>query len=81
MFVPLHHRRLHRTDRKPVPPGRVAAMLAAVAAALATGLVGALLDKKGADTGDWVVMGVVIAVAAVGGGFALAKIIGRQGKI
>ena len=62
-------------------PGRAGAVLAAVLGAIATGLVASLLDRKHADDGSYIVIGLVIAAVAVGCGVGLAKAIGRQGKI
>jgi hypothetical protein len=84
VFVPMHRRRLTESGQKPCPPApsvRAAGVLAAVGAVVATGLFKSLFDARSADTGSWIVLGVVIAVAAVGGGLALARAIGRQGKV
>jgi hypothetical protein len=80
----MHRRRLTESGQKPCPPARAAratGVLAAVGAVLATGLFKSLFDARGVDAGSWIVVGVVIAVAAVGGGLALARAIGRQGKV
>jgi hypothetical protein len=82
VFVPLHRqRRPSAVGGQCGRPTRAGAVVAAVLGALATGLVAALLDKKHADAGDYVVLGLVIAIAAVGCGVAIAKAIGRQGKV
>ena len=82
MFVPLHRRRAPAAGCKPVRAARAGAVLAAVLAAIMTGLVGSILDRnKHADSGDYILLGLVIAVTAVGVGVALAKAIGRQGRL
>jgi hypothetical protein len=81
VFVPIHRRRSSSSSGRPTRPARAGAVVAAVLAAIATGLVGTLLDEKQASSGHYIVMGVVIAIVAVGCGVVIAKAIGRQGKI
>jgi ABC-type uncharacterized transport system permease subunit len=81
VFVPLHRRRSSSRCAQATRPVRAGAVLAAVLAAIVTGLAGTLFSKKPSDSGDYVVFGVVIAIVAVGCGVAIAKSIGRQGRI
>jgi hypothetical protein len=81
VFVPMHNRRARATGGRPAPGTRPLVAVASVFVALAAGLIPAILSKKDAGTGEYVVLGLVIAALAVGGGIALARMIGRRGKV
>lgn len=81
MFVPMHTRRGGTTGGKSAPGIRPLVAVAAVFVSLAAGLIPAILSKKDAGPGEYVALGLVIAALAVGGGIAIARTIGRQGKV
>ena len=87
MFIPpvVHHPRgRSRRAQRPQPPN-AARVLGAIAAIAATGmgaLVTAVLQDGGQnDTGDRTAIAILVVAAAVVGGFILARVIGRRGRI
>jgi hypothetical protein len=81
VFVPLHRSRTASPVGEPVRPRRAGAVLAVALGGIVTGLVGALFDKRQVGSGEYVLLGLVIAVVAVGCGVALARAIGRRGRV
>jgi hypothetical protein len=82
VFVPLHRRRQGAIPGARTRPARTTAVIVAVLSALAAGLVASLLDgSRRHDSGDYVVLGLLVAAVAVAVGFGIAKAVGRQGKV
>jgi hypothetical protein len=81
--IPVHQPRRPRRPGSPAGRGaRLIAVLVAVFSTLAAALVGSLMNaSRPHDSGDYVVLGLLVAVGAVAGGFAIAKAIGRQGRV
>ena len=80
VFVPLHRRRAPGSGCG-TAPARPIVVLAAVLTSIAASLIGAISSRKHAGTADYVALGAVIAVVAVGLGMVIARVVGRQGKV
>jgi len=80
VFVPLHRRRAPGATGKPVRPARAAAVLSVVLGVLAAGLAANLFQGGERDEGDWLILGVAIAIGAAACGIAVARAIGRGGR-
>ncbi len=85
MYVPIpvpRPRRPRRPGGRAARGARLVAVLIAVFSTLAATLIGSLMDtSRRHDSGDYIVLGLLLAVGAVAGGFVVAKAIGRQGRL